>query len=231
MTTHVTLAGTWDAVSVLLTYPDADAAAELVGACRTLEGGPEPLAKAARDFRTFVESTEPTQREELFTTVFDINPQCTLELGWHLYGEDYKRGSFLVDMRGLMAAIGVEETPELPDHLTHALRVLERLPSPKDEQFSTQYVQTGVSRMLDAYDNPKGPWHPLLRAVLETLEACYGETQQIEGNPSAESQGPYQAMSSAALSSSSVPGSSMQGGGTGGCSCPVPGSPQVGPCE
>jgi len=30
---------------------------------------------------------------------FDINPACALEVGWHLFGEDYMRGQFLVRMR------------------------------------------------------------------------------------------------------------------------------------
>ena len=184
-------AGLGDAVATLFRYPDASATADLLGACQLLEGAPAPLGRAAQRFHAFLERTEPTRREELFTTAFDINPQCSLELGWHLYGEDYKRGSFLVDMRGLMAAVGVEETPELPDHLTHALRVLDRLPSPKSEQFATDYVQPGVQRMLAGYEDIESPWHPLLVALLESLEATFGPTRAIEGNPSAESTGPY----------------------------------------
>ena len=63
MTTDATLTGAWDAVSTLLTYPDADTSPELVGACLLLEAGADPLAQAARDFRAFVESTEATKRE------------------------------------------------------------------------------------------------------------------------------------------------------------------------
>ena len=199
MTAQQETTGTWDAVATLLTYPGADTAPELVGACLLLEAGVDPLAEAARDFREFVEACEPTRLEELFTTVFDINPQCTLELGWHLYGEDYKRGSFLVDMRSIMAGVGVEESAELPDHLTHALRVLDRLPAPKDVQFSTEYVQPALVKMLEGYDDEKSPWRPLLVALLGALEARYGETVPIAGTPSAESQGPYDAVPAQSL--------------------------------
>ncbi len=37
--------------------------------------------------------------EELYTRTFDLNPVCALEIGWHLFGEDYERGAFLVRMR------------------------------------------------------------------------------------------------------------------------------------
>ena len=186
-----------DAVSTLLAYPDADAAGELMGACRVLEQESVMLRSAAAAFRQFLEATEPTKREELYTSVFDINPTCTMELGWHLYGEDYKRGSFLVDMRRTMQMVGVEESAELPDHLTHALRVLGRLPTPKDIQFATEYVQPALAKMLEGYTDEASPWQPLLHAVLHTLEARYGETNPIVGNPSAESQGPYEPVSPA----------------------------------
>lgn len=184
--------GTWDAASELVLYPDADAEAKLRAACLELEAVKGPLARAAADFRRFVETTDATRREEMFTTVFDINPTCTLELGWHLYGEDYKRGSFLVDMRQVMAAVGVEESAELPDHLIHALRVLQRLPAPKDALFSTSFVQPGLDRMLSGYSDESSPWRPVLAALLSALEACYGETKTAEGIPAAESPGPYE---------------------------------------
>ena len=27
--------------------------------------------------------------QEMYTRTFDINAVCTLEVGWHIYGEDY----------------------------------------------------------------------------------------------------------------------------------------------
>ncbi len=189
-----------DALSTLLLYPDADATSDLVTASRVVEqeatAFPD-LQQAAASFRAFLESTDDTKREELFTGVFDINPTCTMELGWHLYGEDYKRGSFLVDMRKTMHMVGVEESAELPDHLTHALRVLGRLPTPKDVQFSTDYVQPAIAKMLEGYTDASSPWQPLLTAVLGMLVSHYGETNEIVGNPSAESQGPYEPVSPA----------------------------------
>lgn len=196
--------GSWSALATLLSYPDAQATGDLLAACGVLEGMDE-LTNATRKFRDFVEITQPTKREELFTTAFDINPQCTLELGWHLYGEDYKRGSFLVDMRNLMAAVGIEETSELPDHITHALRVLDRLPAPKSDQFSTEYVQPALAKMLEGYADTQGPWHSLLVAALRALEARYGETRRVVGNPSTETQGPYEPVPASSLCAGCAP--------------------------
>ena len=76
------------------------------------------------DFPGF-EQLGSTELEELYTRTFDINPVCSLEVGWHLFGEDYNRGAFLVRMRGLLREHGIEEGAELPDHLESVLRVLD----------------------------------------------------------------------------------------------------------
>jgi nitrate reductase delta subunit len=184
--------GRWDAVSTLLLYPDAQAEADLTAASEWLIVNGDGLAEAARRFARFVADSDASVREERFTRTFDINPACSLELGWHLYGEDYKRGAFLVDMRQLIRGLGIEETQELPDHLIHALRCLERLPSPKVEQFSTAYLQPALSKMLEGYTSEDCPWRPVLVALLRELEAEYGETHLIESVPSAASPEPYE---------------------------------------
>ena len=42
--------------------------------------------------------------QELYTRTFDWNPDTSLEIGWHLYGENYERGEFLVEVRAPAAA-------------------------------------------------------------------------------------------------------------------------------
>src|SRR6266568_3182701 len=61
---------------------------------------------------------EDPARQELYVQTFEFNPACTLELGWHLFGENYERGEFLVRMREQLRRHGIAESNELPDHLT-----------------------------------------------------------------------------------------------------------------
>jgi nitrate reductase assembly molybdenum cofactor insertion protein NarJ len=37
--------------------------------------------------------------EELYTKTFDVQPICYLDLGYVIFGEDYKRGAFLLHMQ------------------------------------------------------------------------------------------------------------------------------------
>ena len=48
--------------------------------------------RAFRSSGSFVEQHELWQIEETFTRTFDVNPACALEVGWHLFGEEYARG-------------------------------------------------------------------------------------------------------------------------------------------
>ena len=59
-------------------------------------------ADARSDLLAFLDWAGSCSREdveELYSATFDSNDACALELGWHLYGEAYQRGVFLVEMR------------------------------------------------------------------------------------------------------------------------------------
>ena len=51
-----------------------------------------------REFLCDVQSTPVPLLQECYTRIFDLNPVCTLEVGYHLFGENYKRGLFLANL-------------------------------------------------------------------------------------------------------------------------------------
>ncbi len=168
-----------DAAATLFTYPDADKRGDVLRACETLVGCDSFPADAVQEMRAYLMGNEPEELEEQFTRTFDINPLCTLEIGWHLYGEDYARGAFLVEMRQLMRELGVEETTELPDHLHSILRVLGRLHPLKAEGLSSHYLQPALLKMIDGYEEPTSPYHKALQGLLEALEVHFGKTDPL----------------------------------------------------
>ena len=105
-----------------------------------------------------------------------------LEVGWHLYGEDYHRGAFLVRMRGLLREHGVPEETELPDHLTHVLPVLGRLDDARAEALARGYVLPALVKMLDGFGEKRNPYRQL-RLSLKTmrlLEAGVWSWRELE---------------------------------------------------
>lgn len=128
-------------------------------------------ADALREFGAFVQGRADSELEESFTQTFDLDPTCALEIGWHLYGEDYKRGEFLVEMRRLMRQTGVPEGTELPDHLSHVLAVLSRLDEPEARALAGKALAALAKMRVAAAGKP---YDSALRAVEEHLKTRFG---------------------------------------------------------
>jgi len=158
-------AGVFETLSKLLRYPHGEYQAD-AERCHTLLAGSEPEAGSL--ISAFCEAIRPLSLErlqELFTQTFDLNPVCSLEVGWQLYGEEYARGSFLVAMRRLLRDHGVEKSCELTDHLTHVLPLLDRLETGERQQFIERHLSPALAKMLAAFENKATPFRNVLAAV------------------------------------------------------------------
>lgn len=120
-------------IAQVFKYPDSLSYAENVNRCYEMlrEKYPE-LAEMFLPFLNFVNSNDPYRIEEVFNLTFHIQAICYLDLGYVLFGEDYKRGEFLVNMKNEQEKIGHDCGYELPDNLP---MVLELLALSKDDVF------------------------------------------------------------------------------------------------
>jgi nitrate reductase molybdenum cofactor assembly chaperone NarJ/NarW len=128
--------------------------------------------EALRAYAEAVQTLAAGEREELYTRTFDINPVASLELGWHLYGEQYERGAFLVRMRGQLRAHGVEEGTELPDHLPSVLRLLGRLDDDGRRALLDAAIVRGIEKLRDQWTDNDNPYLRCLDALRTLLPVC-----------------------------------------------------------
>ena len=189
----MTPTGLYDALALVLTYPtpvykDALAhGAELLASSAhansadsrqafgaAAESAPDPLAAYAA-FHGALAPLDTNALEELFTRTFDINPDCCLEVGWHLYGENYERGAFLVQMRGHLRRFRLAESTELPDHLTHALRILGRFDPEEGGRFAHRYILPALEKMRAGFEGKDNPYASLLSAISMIITANHPE--------------------------------------------------------
>ncbi len=108
----------------MLDYP-APGLAEKASECEELVSSiaPPEMVPLMRAFRTFAEETPQGRLEEVYTGFFDLNPVCHPYVGYQLFGESYKRSSFLLGLKGLYRAEGFQfSESELPDRLSVMLR-------------------------------------------------------------------------------------------------------------
>ena len=117
--------------------------------------------------------------EDVYTQSFDLNPLATLEVGWHLYGEQYRRGRFLVRSRELLAQVGIDEAGELPDHLMSLLPAVGRLERTEAATLSAACLLPAIDKMLAGLAKKENPFEHLLKAVRLSLEPLAAEAPEL----------------------------------------------------
>ena len=169
----------YEALSQALIYPDA-AYAELAQRLPGALAESEPEASSSLEsFAAQVRGLSLTELQELFTRTFDLSPTCSLEVGWHLYGEEYARGAFLVSMRQQLKRFSLQENGELPDHLTHILLLAGAMDSDERAQFIALYVLPAVRKMAKALEGKDNPYGGVIKTIEGVLERTPG-VQQAE---------------------------------------------------
>ncbi|CAG0940604.1 hypothetical protein ANRL1_00218 [Anaerolineae bacterium] len=110
--------------ATLLDYPSstlADAAKE----CATLLTPQNSEASnLLRDFQELAASTDLGRMEEIYTGFFELNAVSHPYVGYHLFGETYKRSVFLLGLKERYAAHNFAHGAELADHLVVMLRFI-----------------------------------------------------------------------------------------------------------
>ncbi len=167
-------ANDWELLASLLRYPEGDAAADAGRCAEALEASDPQAAEHVRAFLGETRGLSPGDLQALFTSTFDLDPVCSLEVGWHLFGENYERGEFLVKMRNELRRLGLPESSELPDHLTHALAALGRMEPEEAGEFAAACLYPALDKMLAGITRKPNPYQSILRAVIHLLESRHG---------------------------------------------------------
>ena len=144
---------------------------------------PSALPKAANeslrgDFALFASETEDlsiSDLQELYTRTFDLSPVCALEIGYHLFGENYKRGVFLANLRETEAPFELGQDHQLPDYLPVLLRLLTKL---NEEELRNALIVDcmipALEKMLKTLSEGENPYRHLIAAVRTALKAEAG---------------------------------------------------------
>ena len=123
-------------------------------------------------FCTFVEQASPARLEELYTGTFDLQAVCYPYVGYHLFGDSYKRSMFMAQLNGGYRDRGFSPGNELPDHVAVILRFLATAPG---DPFSQALLHDGLIPALEAMvgafdDHSDNPYAGVLRALLLALK-------------------------------------------------------------
>lgn len=156
-----------DRIAPLFAYPDSGYAARAAESARLLDL--EPI----RDFAEAITDTSTAELQERFTEVFDLDPDCAPDLGWHLFGERYERGEWLADLRADQRRLGIEASAELPDHLTNILRTLAR-DEPSRADALARTIAPAIAQLHAALVKRDSPYRHAVTAVRQVTAASKG---------------------------------------------------------
>ncbi len=129
---------------------------------------------AFEPFQKYIREARFAEIEECFTYSFDLNAAACLEVGWHLYGEDYRRGQFLAQMRQCLMQHHIEESQELPDHLSHCLKAAAILNEADTHRWVYEQLNP-VIRKIRLQIGEDNPYRALLSALHGLLQHWYGD--------------------------------------------------------
>ncbi|HET8700105.1 MAG TPA: molecular chaperone TorD family protein [Nitrococcus sp.] len=109
----------------ILDYPNADLNTYITE-CEEVIGDRVPESVADLEtFRSAVNELPMGHLEELHTAYFDLNPVIRPYVGYHLFGETYRRSIFMIRLKELYAERGFSVAgSELPDRLSVFLSFL-----------------------------------------------------------------------------------------------------------
>jgi nitrate reductase molybdenum cofactor assembly chaperone len=111
-------------LAALFEYPDA-AYPQRVQDLKVYLDVHYPKAAAELDqFLAYLPGHDLLMMQELFTRSFDVQAVTTLDVGYILFGDDYKRGEMLANLNREHKQAGLDCGTELADYLPNLLRLL-----------------------------------------------------------------------------------------------------------
>ncbi len=122
----------------LFKYPEEDFMLHLKKSQDFLDGIYPVAGNELRPFSGYMKNCRPHERKELFTKTFDVQPICYLDLGYVMFGEDYKRGAFLLNMKGEQQKINNDCGTDLPDNICN---VMDLMTISKEDDFIEDLVR------------------------------------------------------------------------------------------
>lgn len=167
-------------IAPLLEYPTVDTRAQAIALAESMKWYAEIWEDLLEAFALHLQLTPAAELEETYTRAFDMNPSSSLDIGWHLFGETYKRGSFMANLRQSLREHGIPEGTELPDHLPTVLRLLPALPVEDARDLTRDCILPALAKLRPKLDGA-APYNHLLEALELMLHVLAPAAEPAQG--------------------------------------------------
>ncbi|MAF65393.1 MAG: hypothetical protein CMJ84_07025 [Planctomycetes bacterium] len=147
----------YNGLAELFWYPDLTYADRVKPTHEFLSANYPDAAREMDAFVALFPFADLREMEELFTRSFDVQSVTTLDVGYVLFGEDYKRGELLANLNRELNESGVDCRGELADHLPNLLRLLAIIGKEPEkaelvEELVVEIVAPALRQMIAEFD-------------------------------------------------------------------------------
>lgn len=117
-------------------------------------------------------------QEEYFVSTFYVQPLCCLDIGYVLFGEDYRRGQFMANLKMEHRLAGNDSGTELPDHLPVLLTLIPKLQSKEfAEELVVSLIVPALNELIAGFRTDENHYKGLLRIVLKIMEKDFPDSK------------------------------------------------------
>jgi len=127
-------------------FPEADYIKRVTRLQGFLDVNYPEAAQWLEPFTSNIAVMKTVHHEELFIRSFDVQAVTTLDVGYVMFGDDYKRGQVLVNLNREHRDVQNDCGTELSDNLSNVLRLL---PLMQDDLIRNELVRKIVAPALD----------------------------------------------------------------------------------
>ncbi|HNR40682.1 MAG TPA: hypothetical protein PKL65_00490 [Bacteroidales bacterium] len=116
-------------------------------------------------------------QQEYYISTFDVQAMCFLDIGYVLYGEDYRRGIFLVNIKKEQIKAGNDCGGELPDHLPNILTLLPKMADADlAEELICSLLIPAVNEMIKEFRDVSNLYRGLLEILAVIMETDFPDS-------------------------------------------------------
>lgn len=134
------------------------------------EDNPSGLKEAEKHFTQL----SVAELQEYYIATFDVKAACFLDIGYVLFGEDTRRGQFLIHMNKEQEVAGNTCGTEFADHLPNVLRLLSLTPVEAfREELVVSILIPALHLMVDNFAAEGNVYKVLLNTLLSLLGKEY----------------------------------------------------------
>jgi nitrate reductase assembly molybdenum cofactor insertion protein NarJ len=164
----------------LLRYPSKDYPVRVNKCFAMLSKDYPEAALEIKPFVDYMNTHSEDEREELFTKTFDVQPICYLDLGYVIFGEDYKRGAFLLHMQEEQLLAGNDCGTDLSDNICNMLTLYTKTENQALlDELAVKILIPGLEKMIGEFKQARVE---LKMKILKKLHRAIIQEELNQGN-------------------------------------------------